>query len=41
MAVSGCAVDVAGSKPDKSEAHSQLRYYGGPKSLMWRAPAEN
>jgi hypothetical protein len=41
IAVSGCAVDIAGSKSDKSEASNQLRYYGGPKSPMWRAQAEN
>jgi hypothetical protein len=35
IALSGCAVDIANSKPEKSEASDQLRYYGGPKSPMW------
>jgi hypothetical protein len=35
IALSGCAVDIASSKPDKTEASNQLRYYGGPKSPMW------
>jgi hypothetical protein len=35
VALSGCAVDIASSKSDKSEASNQLRYYGGPKSPMW------
>ncbi|WP_157863375.1 hypothetical protein [Bradyrhizobium tropiciagri] len=34
----GCASDVGA--PDTSGT-SQMRYYGGPKSPMWRAPAEN
>jgi len=33
----GCASDVGA--PDTSGG-SQMRYYGGPKSPMWRAPAE-
>ncbi len=40
IAMSGCAVDIEGSKSDKADAGNQLRYYGGPKSPMWRAPAE-
>jgi hypothetical protein len=31
----GCAVDIGSTKTEKSDAGNQLRYYGGPKSLMW------
>lgn len=36
-ATAGCASDV--TAPDGSGA-GQMRYYGGPKSPMWRAPVE-
>jgi hypothetical protein len=35
----GCAVDVGSPKP--ADGGGQLRYYGGPKSPMWRGPSEN
>lgn len=36
-ALVGCASDV--TAPDNSGA-TQMRYYGGPKSPMWRGPVE-
>ena len=38
-AAAGCASDVTAPSGDGSVPH--MRYYGGPKSPMWRAPAEN
>ncbi|MGY3529900.1 MULTISPECIES: hypothetical protein [Bradyrhizobium] len=38
--VVGCASDIAAPTAD-TVGGSQMRYYGGPKSAMWRAPAEN
>jgi hypothetical protein len=39
-AVSGCVSDLA-APVVQSSGNSQLRYYGGPKSSMWRGPVEN
>ncbi|HEX8031382.1 MAG TPA: hypothetical protein VF491_23090 [Vicinamibacterales bacterium] len=38
--VAGCASDIAVPTAD-TVGGSQMRYYGGPKSPMWRVPAEN
>jgi hypothetical protein len=35
FAIAGYADDIGTTKADKSDAGNQLRYYGGPKSLMW------
>jgi hypothetical protein len=40
-AAAGCAVDIGTTGADKSDGNNQLRYYGGPKSPMWRGPVEN
>jgi hypothetical protein len=37
----GCAVDVGTTKPERADGSGAMRYYGGPKSPMWRGPVEN
>jgi hypothetical protein len=39
-AVAGCVSDMGAPAADNSGSN-QLRYYGGPKSPMWRGPVEN
>jgi hypothetical protein len=34
-AAAGCAADTGGTT-SKSDGSGQMRYYGGPKSPMWR-----
>ena len=36
-AVAGCAADVGTPKSARSDGDGQMRYYGGPKSPMWRS----
>jgi len=36
-ALAGCVSDAAA--PASQSSGTQLRYYGGPKSPMWRAPS--
>jgi hypothetical protein len=38
-AVAGCSSDSAAMQ--KPEGSGHMRYYGGPKSPMWRGPAAN
>ena len=40
-AAAGCAGDAGVATSGKSDGSGQMRYYGGPKSPMWRGPAEN
>jgi hypothetical protein len=35
VVTAGCARDTQAAPSKKSEASSQMRYYGGPKSPMW------
>jgi len=37
VAVEGGIGDVAAETPAKPDRTTQLRYYGGPKSPMWRS----
>jgi hypothetical protein len=41
VAAAGCAVDVGSPKLAESGGGGQMRYYGGPKSPMWRGSSEN
>jgi anti-sigma factor RsiW len=40
-AAAGCAGDAGVATSGKSDGSGQMRYYGGPKSPMWRGPVEN
>jgi hypothetical protein len=40
-AAAGCVSDMVSATSGVSDGGNQLRYYGGPKSPMWRGPAEN
>jgi hypothetical protein len=35
------AANARAVEPVKSAGLGQMRYYGGPKSSMWRGPAQN
>jgi hypothetical protein len=35
----GCVSDMTAPTASSSD-NTQMRYYGGPKSPMWRAPAD-
>jgi hypothetical protein len=36
-AVAGCISDAQAAAPAKTDGKAKLRYYGGPKSPMWRS----
>jgi hypothetical protein len=38
--LASCVSDLGTTTADATGTH-QMRYYGGPKSPMWRGPAEN
>lgn len=40
-ATGGCVSDMVAATSGASDGRGQMRYYGGPKSPMWRAPAGN